>query len=639
MTAETLRTAADLDAFLDRYESRDLLRFLTCGSVDGGKSTLIGRLLHEAGSIYDDQLSAARDATVRHGTTGEELDYALLLDGLQAEREQGITIDVAYRYFSTPRRSFIIADTPGHEQYTRNMATGASHCDLAVILVDAEEGIRPQTRRHAFIASLLGIRHLVLAVNKLDRVGYSEEAFDAIREAFADFAERLQVPDVHFIPVSALRGDNVVHRSERMPWYEGSTLLDYLETVYIASDRNLVDLRFPVQHVLRPHAGFRGYQGTVASGILRRGTEIVALPSGRESRVAAIHTFDGEIEEAPAGAAVTVTLEDEIDLSRGDMLVRPGNVPAVRHAFESMLVWMDVDPWSPGRELLLKHTTAEAPARVTDLRYRMNVESLHREETERLELNDIARVRVECVRRIAYDAYTANRATGSFILVDRSTHHTVAAGTIVERRPAERVLERHVSADAGSNLRAQAGSVSTIERLARATRPPRTVWLTGLPRAGKSTLAYALERRLFDQGHAVQVLDGENLRLGLSSDLGFSPRDRTENVRRTAALARLLNDQGITVLAALVTPTEADRQIARDLVGEDRYLEVHCSAPLAVCEARDTEGLFARARAGELTNVTGIDAPYETPIDPDLVADTAGEDVETLVGSLEALLE
>jgi bifunctional enzyme CysN/CysC len=634
----TAPAAPDLEAFLAAYQQRDLLRFLTCGSVDDGKSTLIGRLLHDSAAVYDDQLATLKRATARHGTTGREMDFALLLDGLQAEREQGITIDVAYRYFSTPRRKFIIADTPGHEQYTRNMATGASNCDLAVILVDARQGVLEQTRRHAFIASLLGIQHLVLAVNKMDLVGYEQEPFEAVRSAFTDFAARLQTPDIHFIPISALEGDNIVTPSEQMPWYQGGSLLSYLETVHIAGDRNLIDLRFPIQLVQRPNADFRGYSGTLAAGVLRRGSEVLALPSGKRSRVRGIHTFDGDLEEAFAPQAITVTLEDEVDLSRGTMLVAPANTPHLDHAFEAMLVWMTDEPLATDREYLLKHAAVQTPARVRDIRYRIDVADLHRQPADKLALNEIGRVRVECSRPIAFDPYRKCRETGSFILIDRLANTTVAAGVILEREPAEARLERNVSPDAGTNVRASKGHIDPAARLARAGQRPATVWLTGLPRAGKTTLAFALEERLFAAGHKVQVLDGEGLRAGLNADLGFSRRDRQEQARRTAELARLLNDQGFVVVAALVSPNLDDREVASRVIGAERFLEVWCDAPLEVCEARDTDGLYRRARAGEIHNVTGIDAVYEAPSSPALVVPTDRQTVDQSVEELWRLL-
>ena len=639
MAAPPPASTPGFERFLAAYQQRDLLRLLTCGSVDDGKSTLIGRLLHDSHALFDDQMAALEKLSDKHGTTGGDLDFALLLDGLAAEREQGITIDVAYRYFSTARRKFIIADTPGHVQYTRNMATGASNCDLAVILVDARNGVLDQTRRHAFIATLLGIRHLVLAVNKMDLVGYAQEVFERIREQFTDFAARLQVSDVHFIPVSAVEGENVVRKSELMPWYQGASLLGYLETVHIAGDRNLVDLRFPIQLVQRPNAAFRGFAGTVASGILRRGAEILALPSGRRSRVRGIHTFDGEIEEAFPPQSVTVTLEDELDLSRGAMLVAPGNVPHLEHSFEAMLVWMAEEPMRPGAGgYLLKQTSTVAPAAVDELRYRINVSTLHRETADQLALNDIGRVRIESPRLLAFDPYRKNRETGAFILIDRLTNATVAAGTILEREPAETRLERPPAADAGVNVRPQASRIPAAARAERLGQLPVTLWLTGLPRAGKSTVAFALEARLFEAGRKVQVLDGEGMRLGVNSDLGFSRADRREHVRRTAEVARLFNDQGFLVVAALVSPTAEDRELARRIVGAERFLEIHCSAPLEICETRDADGLFARARAGEIGNVTGIDAPYEVPESPDLELPTGHEETAVSVEKVWHLL-
>ncbi len=638
MSAAPPVTTPGFESFLAAYQQRDLLRLLTCGSVDDGKSTLIGRLLHDSNSLFDDQMAALEKASSKHGTTGGEIDFALLLDGLAAEREQGITIDVAYRYFSTPRRKFIIADTPGHVQYTRNMATGSSNCDLAVILVDARKGVVDQTRRHAFIATLLGVRHLVLAVNKMDLVDYRQEVFEQVREQFTDFASRLQVSDVHFIPVSALAGENLVRPATRMPWYQGGSLLAYLESVHIAGDRNLVDLRFPIQLVQRPSADFRGFAGTIASGILRRGADVVALPSGRRSRIRSIHTFDGELEEAFPPQSVTVTLEDELDLSRGAMLVAPGNVPHLEHSFEAMLVWMAEEPMLPGGNYVFKHTTAVAPATVSDLRYRINVSSLHREPAERLELNDIGRVRIESPRLIAWDSYRKNRETGAFILIDRLTNATVAAGTILEREPAEMRLDRPPAADAAANVRPQASRIPAADRARLLGQKPVTVWLTGLPRAGKSTVAFAFEERLFAAGHKVQVLDGEGLRLGLNSDLGFSHADRREHVRRTAEIARLFNDQGFIVLAALISPTIEDRELARTVIGAERFIEVHCSAPLEICEARDTDRLFERARNGEIGNVTGIDAPYEAPAAPDLDLPTGHEETGDSVERIWRLL-
>lgn len=623
---------------LSTYESRDTLRFLTCGSVDDGKSTLIGRMLHDAGVVFEDQLEAARRATKKRAGFVGELDFSLLVDGLEAEREQGITIDVAWRYFSTPRRNFIIADTPGHEQYTRNMATGASHCNLAVILVDARLGVLPQTRRHAFIASLLGIRHLVVAVNKMDAVEWSEERFDAIRADFSDFAARLQYSDVEFVPLSALEGDNVVRRSERMPWYAGRPLLDLLENVHIASDENLIDFRLPVQLVLRPDSDSRLYAGTIASGVVRAGDAIAVLPSMRQSKIAAIAGPAGPVPEAHAPMAVAVSLADDVDVSRGDVLAPPNNVPELARELEAMVVWMAERPAARGGDYLLKSGTSQIPATLVDVRYRTNVDTLRREEARALSLNEIGRVRIEAARAIPVDPYARNRATGSFILIDRITNETAGAGMIIARETAAHASAHHVAVDAGANVRPSKGLVSSEEKAALAGQSPLVVWLTGLPRSGKSSLAYALEKRLYDRGVLTQVLDGENLRLGISADLGFSVADRREAVRRAVEAAKLVCGLGGVSIVALVSPFSADRAAARDSMAGTPFVEVFCDAPLEVCEARDTARLYARARAGELYNVTGIDLPYERPARADLVLDTAHEGVDANVDRVLELL-
>ncbi len=621
-----------IQGWLEEYGKKELLRILTCGSVDDGKSTLIGRLLHDGAGIFDDQLAALKKDTTRYGTTGEEIDFALLMDGLQAEREQGITIDVAYRYFSTPKRKFIIADTPGHEQYTRNMATGASTSDLAIILIDARKGVLAQTRRHAFICSLLGIRHVVIAINKMDLVDYAEDVFERIKADCVDVLAKLQLGDVHFIPMCARRGENVVGVADSMPWYKGGPLLSYLESVHIASDRNLIDLRLPVQLVLRPNLDFRGFAGTLSSGVLRVGEEIVALPSGKKSRVKTILRGGTPIEEAFAPMAITITLEDEIDVSRGNVFARPNNAPHLTNAIESMVVWMNEAPLEAGRSYLLKTATSSAPVTVTDVRYRMNIETLRSEPATSLGLNAIGRVRLESARMLAVDAYAKNRNMGAFILVDRMTNATLAAGMILERTSADESLERgRVAHDAGQNLRAQVSKVPTTARLGRMAQQPFTLWISGLPRSGKSSVAFELERQLFGRGQHALVLDGEQLRLGLSSDLGFSNSDRAENLRRAAELAKLFNDQGLIVIAAFVSATRAARDRARHTVGAERFLEAWCNAPLEVVEARDTSGLFARARSGEIAHVTGIDHEFETPKTPDFELDTVSTSVATNV--------
>jgi len=639
MSHQSALIATDIDAYLTQHERKELLRFITCGSVDDGKSTLIGRLFYESKMIYEDQLAAIKKDSSRYGTTGEEVDLALFTDGLEDERQQGITIDVAYRYFSTDKRKFIIADTPGHEQYTRNMATGASTADLAIILVDARHGILPQTKRHSFIVSLLGIRHIVVAVNKMDIVGYDQAVFEKIKADYVDFAGRLELPDVHFMPISALRGDNVVRPSAAMPWYTGSPLMPLLESVYIGSDRNMEDFRFPVQVVLRPNLDFRGFSGTIASGIIRRGDEILSLPSRKKSRVKSIVTFDGELEEAFAPQSVTLTLEDEIDSSRGDMLVRPGNVPKVDQKFDAMVVWMSEEPLVPGKQYLFKQTTKVTPGSVASLRYRIDINTLHRQPSPTLSLNEIGRCQVALTSPIAYDAYRRNRSTGGFIMIDRVTNATVAAGMILDREADDGRKDHWDDQPAAEHLQATTSAVTAAEREARFGQKPVTVLLTGLTGSGKSTLAKAIERRLFDQGRAVAVLDGQSLRMGISRDLGFTVDERSENLRRGAEIARLFNDAGLVCLAAFVAPDEAVRQKAADRVGRDRFLIVHLSAPLEICRHRDTDGHYALADAGEMANFPGISAPYEPPQRADLVLPTHEWPVERCVDAVLALLE
>lgn len=643
--------STDILAYLKQHEEKDLLRFITCGSVDDGKSTLIGRLLYDSKLIYEDQLAAVEAASTRKGSVRGETDLALLTDGLRAEREQGITIDVAYRFFSTNSRKFIIADTPGHEQYTRNMATGASTADLAVILVDARYGVLAQTKRHAFIASLLGIKHVVVAINKMDLVDWSEERFEQIKDDFAAFATRLEVTDLHFIPLSALLGDNVVDRSANMPWYEGPAMLHFLENVHIGSDRNFIDFRFPVQHVLRPDLNFRGYQGTVAGGVVRVGDEVMVLPSGKRSRVESIVTWDGAIDEAFPPLAVTLTLEDEIDISRGDMIVKPGNTPRVASAFEAMVVWMHDTPLREGREYLIKTNTQAVPAEAAYLRYRFDVNTLHKEDPAEvdgrraLRLNEVGRLTMETTRPLVFDPYGKNKATGGFIIIDRLTNVTVGAGMVLDRVPDERERRRKEQRSRLALLRGASGSVSSADRAERFGHQSATVWLTGLPRAGKSTVAFALERRLWDRGVSSHVLDGVNLRLALSRDLGFTADDRSEAGRRAAEVARLFNEAGLISIAAFASPYADDRQRARETVGADRFVQVWMKAPVEVCEARDGalfpdgDGLYAKARRGEVKAFTGVSAPYEEPEDADLVIDSDAKTVDEAVDAIVTLLE
>ncbi len=622
-------------------ERKDLLRVATSGSVDDGKSTLIGRLLYESKGIYEDQLQAVQRASGRMGSSQKELDLALVTDGLKAEREQGITIDVAYRYFSTPKRKFIIADTPGHVQYTRNMATGASTADLAVVLVDAKNGVLTQSRRHAFIAALLGIPHLVVTVNKMDLVGYAQERFEQIVDEFRQFAARLELKHITFLPISALIGDNVVRKSDAMPWYGGRTLLDHLETVHVASDRNMIDVRFPVQVVTRPDSDFRGYMGTPASGILRPGDAVMALPSGKTSRVKAIHGVDGPVQEAYPPLPVTVVLEDEIDVSRGDVLVPPRNVPHVTRRFEAMMVWMAEEPMQIGRPYVLKHLTRRVPASFRSLRYRMDVDTLRQTPADALALNEIGRVVVETSRPVAWDPYRTNRQTGAFVVIDRTTHTTVGAGMILAREPNEMQVDPdlRVQGPASQGVEAHQSRITPEERRARLGHPPATIWLTGLTGAGKSTIAYALERRLHGLGMQVGVLDGENMRLGVSRDLGFGPNDRAEHNRRAAEVARLMNQAGMLAICAFLSPYREERRRVRDIVGPDRFFEVHLSAPVAVCRERDRRGLYARADSGHIERFPGVSAPYEAPEHPELVLPTHEIDVETSVDRIVGLLE
>lgn len=639
MSHQSELIATDIDAYLAQHEQKELLRFLTCGSVDDGKSTLIGRLFYDAKLIYEDQLASLEKDSVTHGTTGGGFDPALYTDGLKAEREQGITIDVAYRYFSTAKRKFIIADTPGHEQYTRNMATGASTADLAIILIDARHGVVEQTKRHSFITSLLGIKHVLVAINKMDLVEFSQEVFEQIRSDYKEFAVRLDIPDLHFIPISALHGDNVVDASAKMPWYQSTTLMTFLETVYIGSDRNLEDFRFPVQLVNRPHLDFRGFCGTIASGIVRRGDEVMVLPSRKTSRVKSIVTFDGELDEAFAPQSVTLTLEDEIDTSRGDMIVRPGNVPRQEQNFDAMVVWMDDEPMVPGKQYIFKQASKTTTGTISTLRYQVDVNTLHRKDAPTLKLNEIGRCALSLSEPICYDGYRRNKNTGALIVIDRISNITVAAGMILDRASGDRRVDHWDDVPQSDRLHDEQSGVTEDERRARFGQQPVTVLLTGLSSAGKSTIAYALERRLFEAGRAVMVLDGQNMRLGISKDLGFTAGERSENLRRSAEVAKLVNDAGLLCIAAFVAPEEAIRQKAADVIGRDRFLVVHLSAPVEVCRQRDEDGHYQLADDGEITNFPGVSAPYEEPESADLVLPTHELSVEQCASQIIDLLE
>ncbi|MEM9368127.1 MAG: sulfate adenylyltransferase subunit CysN [Planctomycetota bacterium] len=629
--------ASDIHAYLKQHENKQLLRFITCGSVDDGKSTLIGRLLYDSKMIYEDQLAQIEADSKVVGTVGGNFDPALLTDGLKAEREQGITIDVAYRYFSTAKRKFIIADTPGHEQYTRNMATGGSTADLAIILIDARHGVLTQTKRHSFIVSLLGIRHVVVAINKMDLVDFDEGRFNEIIDEYRAFATRLDLPDVHFIPISALNGDNVVDRSEKSPWYEGSTLMNLLESVYIGSDRNLKDFRMPVQYVNRPNLDFRGFCGTISSGIIRKGEEVMVMPSGKSSKVKEIVTYDGNLDEAFAPLSVTLTLEDEIDASRGDMLVRSGNVPRSASAIDAMVVWMNEEAMVPGKTYLIKHTSQTVPGTIQTLNYKVDVNTLHRSPAPTLELNEIGRVRLELSAPVHHDAYSRNRSTGAFIVVDRISNATVAAGMILDRGGSKAsVWDEDLSAASDD---ASVSEVTSDERAARFGQKPATVLLTGLTGSGKTAIARAVERQLFDSGRAVAVVDGEHVRRGLSRDLGFSAEDRSENLRRSAHLAHALNEAGVICIASFVAPSADVRSKVGQLIGEDRFLTVHVATPVELCRQRDSKGQYAQADAGDLPHFPGVTANYDAPEDANLTVDTTSDTVATCANAIVDMLK
>ncbi len=625
MSHQSELISQDILAYLAQHERKELLRFLTCGNVDDGKSTLIGRLLHDSKMIYEDHLETITRDSKKVGTTGDDIDLALLVDGLQAEREQGITIDVAYRYFSTTKRKFIIADTPGHEQYTRNMATGASTCDLAIILVDARHGVEDQTRRHSYIASLLGIRHLVVAINKMDLKDYDEKVYNEIKDDYLAFAKQinLDTSSLYFVPMSALKGDNVVNRSEHTHWYAGQTLMEILESVDVSGDLNDRAMRFPVQYVNRPNLNFRGFAGTLASGSLRKGDAITVLPSGKSSQIKSIVTFDGELEQAIAGQAITLTLEDEIDISRGDLIVSAQDTVRSSDHFEAMLVWMGEEPLLPGKRYDFKRATSYIPGNISAIEHRVDVNTLAQNTVSSLQLNEIGRVQISLDAPLALDDYQANRTTGAFIVIDRLTNITVGAGMIIAPNnipcPTRSIAKSRVSRD---------------ERTLRLGQQPVTVLFSGLSGAGKSTLAYAVERKLFDTGRAVYVLDGQNLRHDINKGLPLDRVGRSENWRRAAQVARQFNEAGLITLAAFVAPDAEGREQAKASIGKERLITVYVQASPQVCQERDPQGLYA---AGE-DNIPGESFPYDVPLDADLTINTQTSTVEEGVQQVLQLL-
>jgi bifunctional enzyme CysN/CysC len=584
-----------------------LLRFLTCGSVDDGKSTLIGRLLYDCKLLYDDQLSALEKDSARFGTTGEKFDMALLVDGLQAEREQGITIDVAYRFFASKRRKFIVADTPGHEQYTRNMATGASTADLAILLVDARKGLLTQTHRHSYIVSLLGIRNVVLAVNKMDLVDWDRATFDAIAADYRAFAERIGITNVVTIPLSALTGDNVTQPSDAMSWYAGPTLLEHLETVEVSSDLASRPFRMPIQWVNRPHLDFRGFSGTIAGGVVKPGDRVVVLPSGRTTTVKRIVTMDGDLPEASAGRAVTLTLADEIDMSRGDIIAADVERPTLAEQFAAHMVWMSDQPMLPGRPYLLAIGGNLVSAQMTELKHKINVNTLEHVAAKHLDLNEVGFGNIALDRPIAFDPYAENREMGGFILIDRLTNATVACGMI------NFALRR------ATNIHWQPTRIDKAARAAIKSQKPCVLWFTGLSGAGKSTIADLVEQSLARSGRHTIILDGDNVRHGLNRDLGFADEDRVENIRRVAEVSKLMVQAGLIVLVSFISPFRSERRMARDMVDAGEFLEIYVDTPLAVCEERDPKGLYKLARSGKLPNLTGIGSAYEAPESPDVV--------------------
>ena len=603
--------AEDIEAYLEQHQNKSMLRFITCGSVDDGKSTLIGRLLYESKMIFEDQLAALENDSRRVGTQGQDIDFALLVDGLAAEREQGITIDVAYRFFATEKRKFIVADCPGHEQYTRNMVTGASTADCAVILIDARKGVLVQTRRHSFLCQQLGIRNLVLAVNKMDLIDYDETKFNAIVSDYAKFAESIGIESFHAVPISGLAGDNITSRSDNTDWYGGPVLIDLLETMQISNTASQKKpFRMPVQWVNRPNLDFRGFSGLIASGTVKPGDELRSLPSGKTSTVKSVVTMDGELDEAVAGQSITITLEEEIDCSRGDVLATADDPPQVADQFETTIVWMDDEPLVVGRGYWLKLGTQMVSVTIAEPKYEIDVNTMEHLASQTLNLNQIGVCEITTDRRIVFDPYTENRALGGFILIDKITNHTVGAGML------------HFSLRRSQNVHWQPTDITRDHHASMKNQTPRVLWFTGLSGSGKSTIANEVEKKLALMNRHTFLLDGDNVRHGLNKDLGFTESDRIENIRRIGEVAKLMTDAGLIVLTAFISPFRADRQLVRDMIDGGEFIEIHVDTPLEVAEARDVKGLYKKAREGKLKNFTGIDSPYEPPESPEIRVNT-----------------
>ena len=609
--------ATDIDSYLKAHEEKSLLRFITCGSVDDGKSTLIGRMLYESHMLFDDQLSSLESDSKKVGTQGDGIDFALLVDGLAAEREQGITIDVAYRFFSTDRRKYIVADTPGHEEYTRNMATGASSADVAIILVDAQQGVLTQTRRHSFIVSMVGVKKVLLAINKLDLVNYSEEIYNSIVAEYQEFANTaLNIDSITPIPISALIGDNVVHKSENTPWYNGKTILDYLETVEVQDQKINQSFRMPVQWVNRPNSKFRGFSGLIASGKINSGDEVRILPGGNTSSIKEIVTWDGNLETATAGKSVTITLNDEIDVSRGDVIVSSKASCSEADQFQAHVLWMNDDAMLPGRQYLLKSNTQTAILTLGKLKHKIDVNTLGHLPAKTLQLNEIGVCNISLDKRIAFDSYSENQTMGGFIIIDRMSNNTVGMGLI------DFALRR------AENIHWQKMDVSKTSRADQKSQTPKLIWFTGLSGSGKSSIANILEKKLQSLGNHTITLDGDNIRHGLNRDLGFTEVDRVENIRRVGEVAKLMLDSGLICITSFISPFESERYMARSLVSENEFIEVFVDTPLSICEQRDVKGLYAKARSGEIPNFTGISSPFESPKNPEIRIDTTNTSAE-----------